>query len=873
VRRSLAPALTLAGLLALSIAAALFLYLNGRTRDRARFHRAARGATDRIEAQLDGYATVLRGCAALLAAMPEAGADAFHDYASRLDLPTHYPGVQGVGYARRVRPAEVAAVESELSARGFEGLRIWPERDAGDRTAIVMLEPLDRRNRAAIGYDMSTEPVRREAMMRARDSGQAAISGKVTLVQEIDPQRQNGFLLYVPVYRGGGVPDTLEGRRAALIGWTYAPFRSDDLFLGIFRDDPEVLVDIQIYDGPRADPALLLHDRPVRPASAAMAEVDRLLFGGREWTLVFSALPALATGSLAAPGLTLLAGIILSGAIFLLSEREARARRGAESALQGLQRSLQEQRRYEERLREEGRVNSILRRLGISLAAELDPDRLAQLICDEATSLTAADFGAMFDAGPEVRLLASSGAERPAAETLAWLARSCKPQGPVRIDDARVAGAAPPGGAERFRSVLTVPITLRTGHMLGALAFTHPEAAHFTEQHERLGAGIAAQASIALDNARLLRDLQDADRRKDEFLAVLGHELRNPLAPVVTALEVMKRDRSSADRQLAIVERQARHMVRIVDDLLDVSRISRGKIELRKHRLAVREALARAADAVLAQARSRGQKLQVRFPARPLLIDADPVRLEQILGNLLTNAIKYTPQGGEVELSAAADGETLEIRVRDTGIGISRESLRLLFEPFVQVAGAKDYATGGLGIGLALVRGLVALHGGSVHAESLGPGKGSTFVVRLPGVVEGVTPVEVHPPARAALPGRVLVVDDNVDAAMTLSEAVRFDGHDVRVAHDGPSALQEAAAFSPEVVLLDIGLPGMDGYEVVRRLRELPQTHGALIVALTGFGQDSDRRRAIAAGFDDHLVKPVDLDTVTAVLRRRLGAA
>src|SRR5512140_650201 len=403
---------------------------------------------------------------------------------------------------------------------------------------------------------MSAETVRREAMMRARDSGQAAISGKVTLVQEIDPQRQSGFLLYVPVYRGGGVPETLEARRESLIGWTYAPFRSDDLFLGIFQGDPEVLVDIQVYDGAQPDPALLLHDRPVANAGSAVAETDHLVFGGREWTLVFSALPALATGSLAAPALTLLAGFILSGAIFLLSEREARARRGAESALQGLQRSLQEQRRYEERLREEGRVNSILRRLGISLAAELDPDRLAQLICDEATSLTAADFGAMFDAGPDVRLLASSGPERPGAETLAWLARSCKPQGPVRIDDARTASAGPPAGTERFRSVLTVPITLRTGHMLGALAFTHPEAAHFTEQHERLGAGIAAQASIALDNARLLRDLQDADRRKDEFLAVLGHELRNPLAPVVTALEVMKRDRGSADRQLAIIERQ-----------------------------------------------------------------------------------------------------------------------------------------------------------------------------------------------------------------------------------------------------------------------------------------------------------------------------
>ncbi|HET9753656.1 MAG TPA: CHASE domain-containing protein, partial [Myxococcales bacterium] len=561
MRRSFAPPLTLAGLLALSCAAALFLYLNGRTADRARFHRAVRGASDRIEGQLEGYATVLRGCAALLAAMPEAGAGAFHDYASRLDLPTHYPGVQGVGYARVVRAAEVPGVESELQARGFAGLRLWPEHDGEERTAIVLLEPLDRRNRAAIGFDMTTEATRREAMFRARDSGKAAISGKVTLVQEIDAQRQAGFLLYVPVYRGGGVPATVEARREALIGWTYAPFRSDDLFLGIFRGDPEVLVDIQIYDGPAADPALLLHDRPVVPVGLALSETDHLVFAGREWTLVFTALPALATGSLAAPALTLLAGFILSVAIFLLSQREARARRGAESALQGLQRSLQEQRRYEERLREEGRVNSILRRLGISLAAELDLDRLAQLVCDEATSLSAADFGAMFDAGPEVRLLAASGAERPPAETLEWLARTCRPQGPVRIDDVQAGGAGPEPGAARIRSVLTVPITLRTGHLLGGLAFTHPELAHFTEQHERLGAGIAAQASIALDNARLLRDLQDADRRKDEFLAVLGHELRNPLAPVVTALEVMKRDRSSAERQLAIIERQVRHMV------------------------------------------------------------------------------------------------------------------------------------------------------------------------------------------------------------------------------------------------------------------------------------------------------------------------
>jgi CheY-like chemotaxis protein/anti-sigma regulatory factor (Ser/Thr protein kinase) len=272
-------------------------------------------------------------------------------------------------------------------------------------------------------------------------------------------------------------------------------------------------------------------------------------------------------------------------------------------------------------------------------------------------------------------------------------------------------------------------------------------------------------------------------------------------------------------------------------------------------------------------ARTRELKLTVSFPPRPVSVEADPVRLEQILGNLLSNAIKYTPRGGEVELSARAHGPELEVRVRDTGIGIPADGLHRLFDPFVQVRGPKDYAKGGLGIGLALVRSLVELHGGTVRAESAGPGQGATFTVALPGALEGATPIEILPAPARANHGRVLVVDDNLDAAATLAEAVRLDGHEVRVAHDGPSALREAREFSPEVVLLDIGLPGMDGYEVVQRLRELPEARGAQIVALTGFGQQSDRQRALAAGFDDHLVKPVDLDTVTALLRRRLGAA
>ena len=872
MRSSNAPWAALAGSLALTLAAAAFLFSAARARDRSRFARAVRSAEERVAGRLEAQAAVLRGAAGLIAARPETSAPEFQAYVARLQIEEHHPGIQGVGFARRVRRAESGAIEADLQGRGFAGLRIWPDLGREERTAIVWLEPLDRRNRAAIGYDMFTEPVRREAMERARDSGTAALSGKVTLVQEIDVRRQPGFLLYVPVYRGGAIPPTVAGRREALIGWTYSPFRGDDFFGALFAGEPDPTVDFRIYDGDAEDPARLLHDaHRSKPGRRAISEIVHIQPAGHDWTLAFVSLPVLEIDLMPALA-ALIIGAAVSALVFLLSRREVLARSRAENALAELQRSLEQRSLFEERLREEGRVNSILRRLGISLAAELDPDRVAQLVTDEGAALTGAERGAMFDGAAAHRLLAVAGRRDPVALQSGneLVARTFRGERAVRIADV---GAPAPLSDGTVKAWLAAPVVSRTGDVLAGLFFAHSTAGHFTEQHERLLLGLAAQASIALDNARLLRDLRDTDRRKDEFLAVLGHELRNPLAPVVTALEVARRDPASAPRQLSIVDRQTRHMVRIVDDLLDVSRISRGKIELKKQALSVNDVLTRAAESVSALAQARDQKLSVKFPPEPLVIEADPVRLEQILGNLLTNAIKYTPERGEVELSAVEREDELELRVRDSGIGIPAEALRTLFDPFVQVPGAKNYATGGLGIGLALVRGLVELHGGTVQAQSAGTGSGSTFSVRLPAVLKGSTPREVPKAAQRANRGRVLVVDDNVDAAMTLAEAVRLDGHDVRVSHDGDAALRDAASFVPEVVLLDIGLPGMDGYEVVGRLRRLPQLARTLMVALTGFGQESDRVRALAAGFDEHLVKPVDLDTVHGVLRRRLGTA
>jgi PAS domain S-box-containing protein len=367
--------------------------------------------------------------------------------------------------------------------------------------------------------------------------------------------------------------------------------------------------------------------------------------------------------------------------------------------------------------------------------------------------------------------------------------------------------------------------------------------------------------------------LREADRLKDEFLAMLAHELRNPLAPVRNALEIMRQPNADAAmlRQArTIAERQVRHMARLLDDLLDVSRISRGRIELRKEAVDVASAIGRTAEAVRALFEDRRHELTVALPAGPLRVEADPARLEQVLTNLLNNAAKYTDPGGRVWVSAERDGTDAVLRVRDTGVGIAPEMLTRVFDLFVQAERRLDRSHGGIGIGLTLVKRLVELHGGSVEAHSPGPGQGSEFVIRLPALVEQRQGERDAGPDEEAAPElprrRVLVVDDSPDAADSLALLLRLDGQDVRVAYSGPAALAQAGQFHPEVVFLDIGMPGMDGYEVARRLRAGSGLGGAVLVAVTGWGQEEDRRRSSEAGFNHHLVKPVEPKALEALL-------
>ena len=388
---------------------------------------------------------------------------------------------------------------------------------------------------------------------------------------------------------------------------------------------------------------------------------------------------------------------------------------------------------------------------------------------------------------------------------------------------------------------------------------------------------ITERRVVDAERESLLAALRDADRRKNEFLAILSHELRNPLAPIRNSVYVLERVPPGGDqatRALAVIDRQAQHLARLVDDLLDVTRISRGKIRLQLERIELGSLIRRTADDHRDLFARNGIELQVSADG-PLHVSGDPTRLSQVVGNLLENSAKFTPRGGHTRISAAvtADGRA-EIRVRDDGTGIERDTLGRLFEPFVQAEKTLDRSRGGLGLGLALVKGMIQMHGGTVTAESEGLGMGSEFIVRLPLESSSRPRLSAVPaPSHTADTRRVLVIEDNTDAAESLREALELGHHVVEVAYAGPEGIEKARAFSPDVVLCDIGLPGLDGYGVARAFRADPRLGSTYMVALSGYALQEDVERAKQAGFDRHMAKPPDLAALEALLAERPAAA
>ena len=463
-------------------------------------------------------------------------------------------------------------------------------------------------------------------------------------------------------------------------------------------------------------------------------------------------------------------------------------------------------------------------------------------------------------------------------------------QGPVRVTRAeaeRQPELRPLGESGHTGGWLATPLIGRNTQRLGVIQLRDKTADDFTEDDEALLAQLAQIATVAIENARLYEELRRKDQRKDEFLAMLAHELRNPLAAIRNAVALGSDQASAADIEWSteVINRQMRQLSRLIDDLLDVSRITQGKVQLRKELLDAASVLHSGVEAVRPLMEERQHELTVALRPGTLQMEADPTRLEQIIVNLLANAARYTEKGGEISLRARHEDDKIVIRVRDNGVASPPEKLSQMFELFAQGDRTLARSEGGLGIGLTLVRSLTEMHGGSVEAFSEGKGKGSEFIVRLPASPVVPAAVRIPPPTSPSRPSRepaeakppvslvagpsrrVLVVDDNVDSARGTGLILSRHGHEVRLAYDGPSAVAAAQEQRPEFVLLDIGLPGMDGYEVARHLRQDENLAGVTLVAVSGYGQESDRRRSQEAGFDQHLVKPVDPGVLLGLLR------
>ena len=573
--------------------------------------------------------------------------------------------------------------------------------------------------------------------------------------------------------------------------------------------------------------------------------------------------------------------------------------RGRLRAVIGISSDLTEQKRIEEALRRDERTARFLADASAALSDLLDYESTLQKIVSLAVPVFA-DWCAVDmregEGGPRRLAVTHSDPEKMRLAHELFEKYPPRPDDPHGIAKVLGTGASEYAGTvpdsllaalahddEHLRllrslglkSFIRAPLRSRAG-TLGVFTFAMAESdRRYDADDLRVAEDIARRATVAMENADLYRALQAADLRKDEFLATLAHELRNPLAPIRNSLEIMARlkdDPESMEQARSIMERQLTQMVSLIDDLMDVSRISRDKLQLRKERVELAAVVRSAVEAIDPLVAASGHELIVALPAEPVWLLADPTRLAQVLSNLLNNSAKYTEPGGRITLAAERQGSDLVVAVRDTGLGIPAEMLPRIFDMFAQVDRSLERAQGGLGIGLTLVKRLVEMHGGTIEAHSEGVGRGSEFVVRLPVLIELHEPEPPVEPSgngesAAAAPQRILVVDDNHDSARSLARLLKLVGNEVRTAHDGLEAVETATSFRPEVVLLDIGLPKLNGYDVARRIRQEPWGREMVLIALTGWGQDEDRRRSEEAGFNDHLVKPVNPDALLKLLQ------
>lgn len=841
-RRTWIPYFVLVVTLLLTALASYTVERTSKSKELLRFQNAIERTTDGIEKRLNTYLALLRAGRGLFAANQTVSREQFHQFIYNLELPERYPGIQGIGFSVRVNPEEIERILAEIQAQNPGGLGIRPEYERSEYHAIFYIEPLDVRNRGALGYDMFTEPVRRAAMERARDTGVAAASGPVTLVQEVEQNKQAGFLIYLPIYRTGVIPESVGERRSQLLGFIYSPFRADNLLMGIFPTQQYPTVDFEIYDGGQIDSDFLLHSSSQfrgrngglhRPTFEGIRTLD---VGGRTWTITFTSTPEFDQLS----GRNLVpyifgSGLFIATLLFLLTRSQARARYAAERVAMQLRASQTALNESELRLRRlvdaniigiiihdtQGKIieanDAFLNLLGYSDTAlsqvnwwditpleyrPADEEAIAQMkatgshppfekeyLRKDGTRVPVlqgtAYLGGTEELGvsfildlsenkqAELSLKNSETRFRTLIEQSPLSTQIISPQGQtlqvnraweelwgitlaelgdynILQDQQLVEKGIMPYIKKAFEGEgVAIPPVLYELHQtlpktVRDLTKVHWVQAYMYPVKDRDGnirelvivhEDITERQNLEAQLAARAEQLAQANRMKDEFLATLSHELRTPLNSMLgwsQLLQMRKLDLTTTGRALESIERNTKALTQLIEDLLDVSRMMTGQFRIQVRPVDLTEPIENAIASVQPAANAKKISICAAFAPEVTVVSGDPARLQQLVWNLLSNAIKFTGTGGRVDVVLEGDRTRAQIIIRDTGSGIAPEFLPYLFERFRQADSAITRSHGGLGMGLAIVRHLVELHGGTIAAESLGLGEGATFIVTLP---------------------------------------------------------------------------------------------------------------------------------------------
>jgi signal transduction histidine kinase/CHASE1-domain containing sensor protein/CheY-like chemotaxis protein len=899
--------------------------------DQSRFQKSVQEIQDKITLRVQTSLALLRAGTGLFAASNRVTKDEFDRFVQQIELQKNYAGIHGIGFSRRFTSAEeLAKVVETLKQSGFPEFHVWPDYPRDEYHAIVYLQPQNTRNRSAMGYDMFTESVRREAMEKARDSGVPAASGRVVLVQEkADPtnQPQAGFLIYAPVYRRGETPSNKAELQSALLGFVYSPYRVDD-FLAPITKQQHFDVSFRVYDGSDQKPDSLLYDSRDADASheSRFKVSDTEDVAGRAWTIAYATKPSFeAASNQPFVKYTLIVGTLLSLLFFAVSRAQVLARMSAERAAADLKesestvrKSLAQREQAEDALREADlrallEYERLLARISL-LAQALGTVRELNAIFRALREFTDMSvpcdgfFVSLYDSVRDVRTACygwGDGAEVDVSELPPMPVTAHGPNsravrtGEVVITDNYMNAqrghptvVVGPDNGLRPETSMAVPMAVM-GRIIGTIEVQSYQSGVYRPEHVTAMSMAANLTAVAIENVRLLKlertarqAAEESNRLKDEFLATVSHELRTPLTAILgwsRLLEDGSVDDEVSKQAIETICRNAKAQAQIVDDILDVSRIITGNLYLDLHPLQLAPIVKNAINVVRPTADAKGIQIDARIDATPAMVSGDANRLQQVIWNLLSNAVKFTYSGGRVMVRLSQVRSTVEIAVSDTGQGISREFMPYVFDRFRQADSTTTRHHGGLGLGLAIARHLVEIHGGTIKAESDGEGRGAAFTIILPIIEAAVKPAALfadareHPKAAVAavapqlLSGvNVLLVDDDSDTLKLMTTALTRRQATVTAVSSAVEAIKAIRRRRPDVLVSDIAMPDEDGYGLIEKVRSLENGESDRIpaVAITAYAKEEDRQKALSSGFQIYLAKPVELSELISVVAR-----